>query len=551
MSVIPTVRQRALAVALPLVVGLPLVVLCGVTGSRAQGVCSGVTPINGATLSSFSVVTGLPGRPLLLTAAPGDRDRLFVVEQAGRVRIHKRGDAPGVNLTFLDITDRVQASPILDEMGLLGLVFDPDYDTNGFLYVNYTEGGLSAPWNTVLSRFSRSDADPDAADPDSEMVLLRFSQPQSNHNGGHLFFGNDGFLYVASGDGGGGGDNHGTCGNGQNKTNLLGKMLRLDVRNIDPLSVPPDCGGPTGTYRIPSTNPYALTSTTECGEIYVFGLRNPWRSAIDSATGDLYIADVGQNCYEEISFLPSGTTPPVNLGWRSMEGKHCFNPAQPQNCNAGAVTCSGVPTCNDPALVQPVLEYPHAEGCSITGGPVYRGCQMPDLAGRYFYGDYCAGFVKSFRMVGGAPAQNATHTPGVDPGMILSGSLTSFGLDAEGELYIVDRGGTVLRVGPRFIDLEVSGPGGAPFLLDAATWSWRDLFDETMRPVSFYRVYRGTPGGTFQCRITTPVPEWPGGDPDVPAPGTFFAYVITAVSPTGEETRPGITGASFLLAGCP
>ena len=145
-----------------LAAALPVVVLCGVTSLRAQGTCSGVTPINGATLSSFAVVTGLPGRPLFLTAPPGDRDRLFVVEQSGRVRIHKRGDAPGVNLTFLDITDRVQASPILDEMGLLGLAFDPDYATNGFFYVNYTEGGLTAPWNTVLSRFSRSDADPDA-----------------------------------------------------------------------------------------------------------------------------------------------------------------------------------------------------------------------------------------------------------------------------------------------------------------------------------------------------------------------------------------------------
>jgi len=530
-----------------------IAILVGTAGSaRAQGVCSGTAPVNGATLSSFPVVTGLTGRLLLVTAPPGDRDRLFVVEQEGIVRIHRRGDPPDVALTFLDITDRVQGSPFFDEMGLLGLAFDPDYDSNGYFYVNYTEGGFSPPWFTVVSRFSRSDSDPDAADPGSEVVLLRIGQPQTNHNGGQIFFGIDGFLYVASGDGGSAGDPHGICGNGQNRSTLLGKMLRLDVRGADPMGVPPDCGGALAGYTIPSSNPFALTSTPECGEIWSYGLRNPWRSAIDPANGDLYVADVGQDCSEEVNVLPGGDTPPANFGWRSMEGSHCFDPNDRMECNPNAVVCAGVPICGDPSLTLPVLEYSHAEGCSITGGAVYRGCQMPELHGTYFYGDYCSGFVRSFRLGGGIPAEQADHTAALDPGGTLLNSLTSFGLDAEGELYIVNRGGTVLRVGPLFTDLEVSGPGaGAPLLLGDATWGWGDLSDETMRPVSFYRVYRGTPAGTFRCRFTTTVPEWPGGDPDVPAPGGLFAYVVTAVSPSGEETRPGIAGQAFLLDVCP
>lgn len=531
--------------------GLLLVILALATGwARAQGVCSGIAPVSGATLSSFPVASGLPGRLLLVTAPPGDRDRLFIVQQEGIILIHHRGQPPGVVQTFLNITDRVQAATALDEMGLLGVTFDPDYATNGFFYVNYTSGNIGGPWFSNVSRFSVTGADPDVADPDSEQLLLRFQQPQTNHNGGQLFFGNDGFLYAATGDGGGSGDQHGTCGNSQSRTNLLGKMLRLDVQGIDPNGVNPDCGAP-GVYTIPSTNPFALTGNSDCGEIFAYGLRNPWRSAMDPSTGDLYIADVGQNCYEEVNFIPAGTPLPINLGWRMMEAKHCFNPSQQTNCAANAVTCTGVPNCMDPSLRQPVLEYTHAVGCSITGGPVYRGCQMPDRQGRYFYGDYCSAIIKSFLIAGGAVTNEQDHSDDLDPGNILVNSLTSFGLDAEGELYIVKRGGIVLRVGPLFTELQTSGPGGTPFLLGAAAWSWADLAYESMRPVSFYRVYRGTPNGTFRCRFTTPGTSWPGGDPDVPLPGQLFAYVVTAVGPTGQETRPGIVGTSFLLDGCP
>jgi hypothetical protein len=521
--------------------------------SRAQNVCSGTAPVPGALLSSFPVVTGLPGRPLLVTSPPGDRDRLFIVEQNGFVRIHHRGDATGTWSTFLDITDRVQAAATYNEMGLLGLAFDTDYDTSGFFYVNYTEGPINGPWDTVVSRFSRSATDPNLADPDSEQRLLTFAQPQTNHNGGQLQFGADGFLYVSTGDGGSAGDPHGTCGNGQNRSVLLGKMLRLDVRGRDPLSQPPDCGGAGAGYRIPASNPFANVGAGVCGEIWLYGLRNPWRSAFDSLTGDLYVADVGQDCWEEVNVLPQATQAGSNMGWRSMEGTHCYA-AGSGSCNPAPVVCSGVPTCGDPSLVLPLLEYDHSQGCSITGGPLYRGCQMPDWQGTYFYGDFCSGFLRSFRYSGGTLLDEIDRTADLDPGHTLTNSLTSFGTDAQGEMYIVDRDGTVLRVGPRFVDLEVSAAGDAdPLLLGTAgaAWTWGNLSLSTMRPVSFYRLWRGTPNGTFHCRFTSSSPQWPGGDPDLPAVGQMFAYVVTAVSPAAEETRPGIAGSSFLRDACP
>lgn len=531
---------------------LALAATTGGSPTMAQDVCAGVSPVASFTLSAFPVVTGLAGRPLEVTSPPGDTDRLFIVEQSGLIRIHHRGDPPDATTIFLDLTSIVQATPSLDEMGLLGMAFDPDYATNGRFYVDYTEGPFTGPWFSVLARYQRSDPDPDVADP-AELRLLRIAQPQNNHNGGQLFFGIDGFLYVGSGDGGSGGDPHGTCGNGQNRTSLLGKLLRLDVRDLDPGSVPPDCGGPGLPYRIPSGNPFALTGTSDCGETWAYGLRNPWRSTVDPATGDLYVADVGQNCWEEINVLPGGGPAGANFGWRQMEALHCFNTSQPTNCTPPPAACSGSPACNDPSLTLPILEYSHANSaCSVTGGHVYRGCQMPSLAGRYFYGDYCAGFVRSFRLSGGAPADPQDHTAAVDPGGALVLGLTGFGRDAQGEIYVVDRSGTVLRLAPRFADLEVSGSGaGTPLLLDGPDWTWEDLAFTSMQPVSFYRVYRGVPNGIFRCRFTSPTPSWTGGDPEVPPPGGLFVYVVTAVSPSGQESRPGIAGAGFVLDACP
>jgi hypothetical protein len=196
------------------------------------------------------------------------------------------------------------------------------------------------------------------------------------------------------------------------------------------------------------------------------------------------------------------------------------------------------------------VEFDHNTGCSVTGGVVYRGCQLPDLAGTYFYGDYCAGFVRSFKWVGGAVTDPLDRTAELDPTGILPSELVSFGTDGRGEVYLVARLGKVLRIGPPFTALEVSGPGAMPFTMEPAAWIWEDLVASTEQTVDHYRVYRGTPGGEFTCLFATANP-YAGGDLALPNPGGLFAYVITAVTPTGEETRPGIQGTQFLPGGCP
>ena len=290
----------------------------------------------------------------------------------------------------------------------------------------------------------------------------------------------------------------------------------------------------------------------------MWGLRNPWRSSFDASNGDLYIADVGQNCTEEIDWVPAGTGGGQNFGWRQMEGKHCFDTSQQNNCNPPAVTCGTSPACNDPSLTPPILDYPHGgspSACSITGGYVYRGCRMTNFLGTYFYGDYCAGTVKSFVNVGGVVTSPADWTASVDPGASLSNGLSSFGVDAQGELYISDNSGTgeIRKLVPPFPDLEVSGDGAASVLLLNKTgdWTWEDLFRATDVPVSFYRVYRGTPNGSFDCVLKTTTPKWPaGGDPATPAADQLFAYVVAAVNASSEESAKGHPG-TFNAATCP
>ena len=529
---------------------VPALLAAAVACTSLWADCTGVNPVSNTTLKTVAVATGMTGRPLYVTAPAGDNNRIFIVEQDGFIWIKKRGDSTSTRSEFLDISGTVQSG--FDEMGLLGLAFDPNYSSNGFFYVNYTEGPIGGPWFTVVARYSVMPGLPDEADPGSEVRLLRFSQPQSNHNGGQLQFGPDRFLYVSTGDGGGGGDPHGTCGNGQNRTTLLGKMLRIDVGGVDPNSVVPDCGGPAAPYRIPSSNPFVNGMGGNCDEIWAYGLRNPWRSSHDSLTGDLYIADVGQNCWEELNYVTAGTGG-QNYAWRMMEGTHCFNPSTPTNCNPTPATCGTVPACNDPGYTRPILDYSHSSGaCSVTGGYVYRGCLMPDFAGTYFYGDYCAGFVRSFKVSGGAATNPQDFTSQIDPGGALQFGLTSFGEDAQGEIYIADRNSGVLRILPPFTALEVSGKKAAIQLdLTPTTWTWEDLFYSTMHPVSSYRVYRGTPGGSFQCVFSSPAPQWSGGDTAVPAPGAMFAYLVTAISSTGERTASGSPTATLLPAACP
>lgn len=370
-----------------------------------------VPPPSAATLEPF--VGGLT-QPVVITHA-GDA-RLFVVEQPGRIRVIDQGVLRPV--PFLDIRDRVDDAG--NEQGLLGLAFHPRYADNGYLYVNYTwDPPGSTLDRTRISRFTVG-ADPNVADPASELVLLEFEQPYSNHNGGDIQFGPDGYLYIASGDGGSGGDPQN---NAQNPHRLLGKLLRIDV---DAGGGAPDCSMAAGShYGIPAGNAWTDgPGGAGCDEVFALGLRNPWRIAFDALSGDLWIADVGQNAYEEINFIPAGTGGGLNFGWRCYEGD------QPYNTSG----CGG-------AYFEPLVTTTHAAGnCSITGGRVYRGALYPSLAGRYFFTDYCNTAVRTITFDGGQPRVE-------DP--IPAGAISqpvAFGEDVDGELYLASLTGTIHRV---------------------------------------------------------------------------------------------------------
>lgn len=497
--------------------------------------CDGISPVSHSELETVAIADGVPGRPLLVTSPPGDRGRLFIVDQNGLILIHQRGEDPTALTVFLDLSALIVRDG--NEQGLLGLAFDPDYASTGEFYVNYTEPGLPAG-RTVIARYSVSAGDPNQADPGSEQRLLTISQPRTNHNAGQLLFGDDGFLYAFTGDGGGSGDPHGTCGNAQNTGVLLGKLLRLDVRGIDPLAGPPDCGSGDVPYGIPSDNPLSDGAGGACDEIFAYGLRNPWHNAFDAETGDLYVADVGQQCWEEINFRSGTGLGGENYGWRQMEGAHCFDPQNQSVCDPAPVDCGSSPDCFDPSLVLPILEYSHSDGCSLTGGEVYRGCLMPGLTGRYFYGDFCDGWVRSFVVEGGEATDVIDHTTDLfDNPSNLAFDLSGFGLDAEGEVYVVDQSGTILKIVPAFEDLQVSGPGSSsPLVLDD-TWTWEDLQYSVGYPVEAYQIYRGLPGSEFACIGQVNAPSW-DGDPEDPLPGEQFAYLVTAVY-DGRETSPG------------
>jgi glucose/arabinose dehydrogenase len=344
-----------------------------------------------ATLAWSPVAAGLQS-PVDLQAV-GD-SRLLIVEQSGVIRIV---DENGLHQEpFLDIRDRVFDSG--NEQGLLGLALHPDYAANGAFFVNYT-GGTG---DTVLARF-RVSADPNQADAESEFVLLQIDQPFANHNGGRLVFGPDGYLYIGTGDGGSQGDPEGRA---QNPDSLLGKILRLDVDGGEP-------------YAIPAGNPLAAGGGRP--EIWAFGLRNPWRFAFDSATGDLFIGDVGQNQWEEVDFLPSGA-PGGNFGWDLREGLDEYE---------------GGPS---PMFTDPVAVYSHAEGgCSVTGGEVIRDPSLPEWQGIYLYGDYCSGLIWGLFRDGGGSWQNRLL---FDTGF----QITSFGSGNDGSVYVLDRTGDVYRL---------------------------------------------------------------------------------------------------------
>jgi glucose/arabinose dehydrogenase len=360
------------------------------------------------------IATGLDNPVAITNAGDGSR-RLFITLKGGQIRIH---DAQGLRATpFLDISALVTTG---SERGLLSTAFHPDYPTNGFFYVNYTDLAGS----TVIARYQAS-ADPDIADPASATFLLTIPQPFANHNGGQLNFGPDGYLYIGMGDGGSGGDPSNFA---QDLGSLLGKMLRIDVDGALPYSVPAD-------------NPFLATPGAQ-PEIWALGFRNPWRFSFDRVTGDLFIADVGENSWEEVSFQPTGSSGGANYGWRRMEGTHCFNPA------AG---------CDDGTLTLPIIEYDHSAGdCSVTGGYRYRGADSPGLAGLYLYGDFCTGKIWTAEV----NAQGAWTTELLeDTGL----QITAFGEDEAGEIYVAhfaSPAGAVYRIREAAPTAQPSGQSG-------------------------------------------------------------------------------------------
>ena len=336
--------------------------------------------------------------PVFLTHAGDGTGRLFVVEQRGLVHVLASAGPRTEARVFLDISGRVSSAR--REEGLLGLAFDPGFASNGHFYVYYSAAG---PRRSVLSRFSVS-PDPGAADGATELVLLEVPQPFANHNGGMIAFGPDGYLYVGLGDGGSGGDPRG---NGQDVRTLLGSILRIDV------------GGATAgaPYRVPADNPFVGAPDAR-EEIWAYGLRNPWRFSFDTATGELWAADVGQNDYEEVDLVLPGR----NYGWNTMEGMHCFLTAD----------------CDRSGLEPPIVEYDHALGCSVTGGYVYRGADVPALAGVYAYADFCSGRIWGLRHEAGRVS---------GPVLLLQAPfpVSSFGTDSRGELYVMGFDGGVYR----------------------------------------------------------------------------------------------------------
>ena len=369
--------------------------------SPTAGACAAGPPVAGIpALTARLVVSGLDD-PLDLQSVPGDGERLYVVQQGGRIRIVRNGQLQSA--PFLDLASRISSG---GERGLLGLAFHPQFASNRRFFVNYT----NPRGDTHISEFRAGSAD--AADAASERVLLVVGQPFANHNGGGLAFDNSGRLLIGLGDGGSGGDPQN---NGQRLDTLLGKILRIDVDGASP-------------YGLPADNPF-LTAAGARGEIWAYGLRNPFKIAVDRPSGELYIGDVGQNRIEEIDVGLASRRGGENYGWRFTEGTQCFNPS------------SG---CDRTGQTGPVYEYSHAEGCSVTGGAVYRGCRVPALAGTYFLADFCSGIVRSFRLAGGGATELRDWTAsfrGVS-------APSSFGLDAQGELYIVDYDGELYRIEP-------------------------------------------------------------------------------------------------------
>jgi len=531
--------RSALAMVAVFVVAAPAVAQAPVPPD-----CSGISDVSDfdgpgqsdfvGQLTTVLVAAGLSS-PVHVVSPPdtpdGPDDRLFIVEQRGTIRIL---DLPTGTLNaefYLDIQSIVRDSG--DEEGLLSLAFHPDYNTPGatdegnfFAYYTNNSG------NNQVSRFTVT-AVPDVADPATEQMVITINHPSfSNHNGGQIAFGPDGYLYIGPGDGGGGCDPFST---GQDLDDLRGKALRLNVDGFPPYST--------------AGNPFDGI-TPGLDEIWAYGLRNPWRFSFDRETGALYIADVGQNEFEEIDCQRSTSTGGENYGWEYFEASQC----DPLNCTINPTDCNTI------THAKPIFEYSHSRdgfSCSITGGYVYRGCRMTDLHGSYFYADYCSDQIRTFRTGATCGFSNEIQrTSDLDPGPLLSiASITSFGEDSRGEIYICDRGGEVYKVLPEFDIMEVSAINAAPLSVEPTHFQWEDLQATSGHTVAIYNVYRSMndPTATFDCLHQTAQTRWAGGDPADPNPNEVYFYLVTAFNAAGQETRPGSRsdGTSRTVSSCP
>ena len=382
----------------------PVVFVAGVVALEGLLACTSA-PVSRPVLTGIQVERVFPNLSFRdmtnLVQSDNVTGLLFITEQRGVIYAFAASQPQPGSHVFLDINDRVNQGG--NEEGLLGLAFDPHYAENGYFYVYYSAAN---PRRSVVSRFSRDQGNPGVAAPQGEVIIMEVGQPFSNHNGGQLAFGPDGYLYIGLGDGGSAGDPQG---NGQNLGTLLGKILRIDVSGLPA----------TGGYKIPGDNPFVNTAGARA-EIWAFGLRNPWRFSFDKETGLLWAGDVGQNMWEEIDIITKG----ANYGWNIMEGSHCYSPA------AG---------CNQSGLTLPVVEYDHSKGCSVTGGYVYRGDKVPSLQGHYIYGDYCSGNIWAL----------GYHDNTVTRNILIAESglnITSFEEDLAGNLYILSREGGIFTL---------------------------------------------------------------------------------------------------------
>lgn len=457
------------------------------------------------TLVTTPVVSGL-ARPIYVCSPIGDEDRLFVCEQhTGLIRIVKRGRLQST--PFLNIFSRILTG---SERGFLGMAFDPAYATNGYFYVSYTRTGDGA---SIIERFRVSAANPDVADATSGQVGFGpISQPFSNHNGGGIQFGPDGYLYFGLGDGGSGGDP--SC-NAQNPASPLGKFHRLDTATLP--------------FSAPTSNPF-YNNTAYRREIWSLGWRNPWRWSFDRDTGEMFVGDVGQNALEELSYEPANTGG-RNYGWKVMEGTNCYATA----------ACNAPPACNAATLVRPFHTIPTVPYCSIIGGYVYRGCNLPNYRGLYFFGDYCNGVVWTLRYSNGTFTNLTQRFSGL-------GNITSFGEDARGELYVCSLNGTLYR-----IQAQDGGPGRDLGFGRVGSNNVQPLFDICGRMEAGLNadlVMRGAPANS-PCALAIGTANNPTpilGGTIVPVPASIVIAANTNANGRVALTVPGGGGPAVLYA---